>query len=151
MPTTGEFCTRRIAFARRGEPIIDAARRMRDEHVGCLVVVDETDGRRVPVGMLTDRDLVVGVLARTDRHVDAVTVGDVMTSDVVRAREDDDLAYTCKRMRAAGVRRMPVVDDGGALAGLVAFDDVMEWLQEQLAELVQLLSRERKQERERRP
>ena len=63
----------------------------------------------------------------------------------------DDLADTCKRMQAAGVRRMPVVDEGGALAGLVAFDDVMEWFHEQLTELVQLLSRERRQELERRP
>jgi CBS domain-containing protein len=128
MPTAGEFCNRRVAIACQGEPIIDAARRMRDEHVGSLVVVEESAGKRIPIGMLTDRDLVVGVLARTDRHIDAITVGDVMTGDVVKAREDDDLADTWKRMRSYGVRRIPVVDADGALAGIVAFDDLVEWL-----------------------
>jgi len=128
---------------------VDAARRMRDEHVGSLVVVDEAAGRRIPIGILTDRDLVVGVLARIDRRIDAVTVGDVMTSDVVKAWEDDDLADTWKRMRSYGVRRIPVVDADGALAGIVAFDDLVEWLQEQVNDLTQLLSRERRQEQER--
>jgi CBS domain-containing protein len=151
MPTAGEFCNRRVAIAYRGEPIVDAARRMRDENVGSLVVVDEAAGRRIPIGILTDRDLVVGVLARTDRrHIDAVTVGDVMTSDVVKAWEDDDLADTWKRMRSYGVRRIPVVDADGTLAGIVAFDDLVEWLQEQVNDLTQLLSRERRQEQERR-
>ncbi len=146
MPTAGEFCNRRVAIARRGEPIIDAARRMRDEHVGCLVVVDESDGRRIPVGLLTDRDIVVGVVAKTDRHLGAVTVGDVMTSNVVTAREDEDLADACKRMRSLGVRRMPVVQANSALAGLVAFDDLVAWLQEEVSDLAELLARERAHE-----
>jgi CBS domain-containing protein len=150
MPTAGEFCNRRVAIAYAGEPIVDAARRMRDQHVGALVVVNESSGRRVPVGMVTDRDLVVGVLARTDRHIDAVTVGDVMTSDVIKAWENDDLADMWKRMRSFGVRRIPVVGADGALAGVVAFDDLVEWLQEQVTDLAQLLARERRQEQERR-
>lgn len=151
MPTAGEFCNRRVVIARPGEPVMDAARRMRDEHVGCVVVVDEADGESVPVGVLTDRDLVVGALARTDRHVDTITVDDVMTRDIVTAREGDDLADTWKRMRSFGIRRIPVVDLSGALAGLITFDDLVDWLSEEVGDLAQLLAGQRKREHERRP
>jgi len=146
MPTAGEFCNRRVVIARPGEPVVDAARRMRDEHVGCVVVVDAVDGKRVPVGMLTDRDLVVGALARTDRHVDAITVDDLMTRDVVSAQEGDDLADTWKCMRSFGIRRIPVVDASGALAGIITFDDLVDWLSEEVGDLAQLLARERDKE-----
>jgi CBS domain-containing protein len=123
---------------------------MRDEHVGCVVVVDERNGKRIPVGMLTDRDIVVGVLARTDHLIDAVTVDEAMTTDVLQAREGDDLADTWKRMRSYGVRRLPVVDAEGTLAGLITFDDLIDWLSEEVYDLAQLLVRERVQEQERR-
>lgn len=145
MPTAGEFCNRRVVIARREEPIVDVAGRMRQEHVGCVVVVAESSGVRVPVGMLTDRDLVAGALARNDRHVDALMVDDLMTADVIKAREDD-LEDTWKRMRSYGIRRLPVVDSGGALVGLVAFDDLVEWLSGQVSDLAQLLARERRRE-----
>ncbi len=150
MPTAGEFCNRRVVIAHRGEPVLDAARRMRDEHVGCVVVVDESDGRRVPVGMLTDRDLVVGSLAQIDRRMDAVSVDELMSKDVVTAWEDDDLADTWKRMRSFGIRRLPVVDQAGALAGLITFDDLVEWLSEEVNDLAQLLVRERSHEQQQR-
>jgi CBS domain-containing protein len=151
MPTAGEFCNRRVAIARSGETLHEVAARMREEHVGSVVVVDELDGRRVPIGMLTDRDIVVGVLARTDRRVDAVTVGDVMTTEPVTAREEEDLADLLKRMRSAGVRRVPIVDDAKALVGIVALDDLVEYVAEQLSGLAQLLSREQSAEKRARP
>lgn len=147
MPTAGEFCNRRVVIALAGEPVLDAARRMRDEHVGCVVVVDEVDGKRVPVGMLTDRDLVVGALARTARHIDAITVDELMTRDVVKAKVADDLADAWKRMRSSGVRRLPVVDASGALAGIITFDDLVDWLAEEVGGLAHVLAREREQER----
>ena len=61
--TVGELCNRAVVFAREEETVREAARRMRDMHVGDLVIVREEDGRRVPVGIVTDRDLVVGPLA----------------------------------------------------------------------------------------
>jgi CBS domain-containing protein len=147
MTTAGEFCNRRVVVAKRGETLGDAARRMLDEHVGCLVVVEEDEpGQPKPVGMLTDRDIVVGVLARTDRHLDAITVGDVMTPSPVTAEEDEPFEDVFKRLRSFGIRRIPVVNQQGGLEGLMTFDDWVEFLEEQIADLASVMVFERKHE-----
>lgn len=147
MPTAGEFCNRRVVVAKKGESILDVARRMRDEHVGSVVVVEhQANVDSVPVGILTDRDLVVRVLANTDRHVHSFRVGELMTQKPILAWEDEDLADVLKRMRSYGIRRIPVVDRDGILRGIVTLDDVLEFLQEQAAEMSVLLSREKQNE-----
>lgn len=144
--------TRHVAFVRRGEPLLDAIRRMREEHVGALVVVDDRDGLRVPVGMLTDRDIVVGVFAKDVSHVTTLEVGDVMTADPVTATEDEDIGELLRRMRSFGVRRVPVVDAAsGHLRGIVSLDDVLAGLSDELAEAAALASHQREREPERRP
>lgn len=147
MPTAGEFCNRRVVIARKGESLLDVARRMRDEHVGSVVVVEsDGGGEPIPVGLLTDRDIVVRVLSRTDRHIHAVYVGDVMSENVVKAWEDEDLFDVLKRMRSFGIRRIPIVNRDGGVVGLIALDDVIDFLQEQLTDVETLLSRERRRE-----
>lgn len=151
MATAGEFCNREVVFARPGEGLGDAAARMLEQRVGCVVVVDEDErGKRTPVGMLTDRDLVVGALAHDDRHLHSLAVRDVMTTEVVTARESEAIEDVFKRMRSFGIRRIPIVDEEGTLAGLVTFDDWVEFLSEQVQDLATLLERERKHEAERR-
>jgi CBS domain-containing protein len=116
------------------------------------VVVDEQHrGDVKPIGMLTDRDIVIGVLARSDRHLSSLTVGDVMSPGIVTAKEGESVFDALKRMRAFGIRRIPVVDDDGNLQGIITFDDVLELLQEQIGELASLLERERKCEADVRP
>lgn len=147
MPSAGEFCNRRVAIAMKAESIQDVARRMRDEHVGSVVVIEEhAPGKPIPIGMLTDRDIVVRLLAASDRHVHSMRVGDVMTEELVKAWEDDDLSDVVKRMRSFGIRRVPVVDRSGALQGIISLDDVIEFLQEQVTDMSNLLSRERHRE-----
>jgi CBS domain-containing protein len=122
---------------------------MREYHVGDLVVVDESEGRRVPVGIVTDRDIVVGVLALgLDPAV--LTVGDIMGSDLVTAAEDDDVYETLQIMRTRGVRRVPVVNTAGALVGIVALDDILEIFAEELDAAVKVVAREQANESQRR-
>ena len=71
----GDICTRDVAFVYRSTPVDDAARLMREHHVGSVVVVDETDQGRVVVGMLTDRDIVTGIVAK---DVDPAGFGSAM-------------------------------------------------------------------------
>jgi CBS domain-containing protein len=149
--TVGEFCSRQVVFARRDEHVTEAARRMRDLHVGTLVVVDEHDGRRIPVGVVTDRDLVVRVLSEGVRDADALAVDKVMTTEPVTAREDDNLWDVVKKMRAFGIRRLPVVNDMGGLEGILSFDDLIDSVAEELSDLSSLMSREQKREREAKP
>jgi CBS domain-containing protein len=97
---------------------------MREQHVGFLIVHGPADVLRRPIGVLTDRDLVLGVMARdVDPH--AVTVEDVMTRQPLIANEADELNDMLQGMRLAGVRRVPVVDARGALTGIMAIDDAI--------------------------
>jgi CBS domain-containing protein len=149
--TVGEFCNRQVVFARRQESIAEAARRMRDLHVGTLVVVDEHNGQRLPIGVVTDRDLVIRVLAQEGPPVGATVVGEVMTSKLVTAQEGDDLVDALKKMRSFGVGRLPVVNERGGLEGILSFDDLVEFVADELSDLSSLLAREQKHEREAKP
>jgi CBS domain-containing protein len=145
----GKVCNREVVVIERRESILDAAKLMREHHVGNVVVVEDRDGTRIPVGILSDRDLVVEVLAQA-LSPDAVDVGDLMSTDLLTARENDELLDTIKRMTARGVRRVLVLDDSGALVGILALDDLIELIAEQLADLVGLLGTELRHEQERR-
>lgn len=147
----GEICVRTVSHVTRGTSVVEAARRMREEHVGDLVVVDASDGSPRPVGLLTDRDVVVGILASDADHLRSLDVGDVIGGTLVTASEDEDLAPVLKRMRSFGVRRVPVVDERGGLIGILSVDDVLPALSDELAELAALMSRQAQREPERRP
>lgn len=140
--TVGLFCNRTVVICFESDSVLEAARRMRDFDVGSIVVVQDTDGIRVPIGILTDRDIVLN-LASSASFTAATRVGDVMTRGVVTATEDEELEDGLKRMRAFGVRRMPVVDAQGGLEGLVTFDDLLALFSEELADMTRVLARER--------
>lgn len=144
-----DLCTRDVVFATRATAVVAAAQLMRQHHVGDLVVVDERAGARVPVGILTDRDLVVEVLAE-GVPVDTVTIGDIMSADLVTANETDGVYEVIQKMRAKGVRRMPIVNAGGELAGVIAVDDLLDLMAEEITSLVRVVSRERAREQTRR-
>jgi CBS domain-containing protein len=145
----GELCNREVVTTGRDTGIIEAAKLMRDHHVGSLVVVEEKDGRPEPVGILTDRDIVMEVIAE-DVGVADVAVGDVMSYALLKVNEKDSVFDTAQRMRARGVRRVPVIRDNGELAGILALDDILELLSEELSMLARLTSREAEQEEKKR-
>lgn len=142
----GEICNRIVVVAERRTPLVDAARRMREEHVGCLVVVDATTAGRKVAGVLTDRDIVTAVVARSVAP-DMLRVEDVMTADVVAVSTATPFAELLATMRRRGLRRLPVVDDQGALQGLVTLDDVLEVLAEHMRSLAQAIDVEQQRER----
>lgn len=146
---TGDVCNREVVFIQRDASVFEAARLMREHHVGDLVVVEEKDGRRTPVGILTDRDIVLEVIAE-GVDIGGVVVGDIMSFELTTAGEDDDLFDTIKRMRLKGVRRLPVVDRSQTLVGIVTVDDLLDLLAEQVSDLARIIQREQTRERERR-
>lgn len=143
--SAGELC-RRIVVGERETPLPVAAQRMREQHAGCLVVVEAFGSSRHVVGMLTARDIVACVMAQA---VDPCTlrVEDVMTTDVVTARESDPFAELLATMCRQGIRRLPILDAQGVLVGLVTLDDLLEILAEQLRAVVQGIDHERRHER----
>ena len=145
MSTSGEVCSREVLFATRDITVQAAAELMRRNHVGTIIVVDEVQGKRKPVGIVTDRDMVIEVIA-PGLDPDVIRVGDIMVQDLVTVRENDGLLDTVKVMRSRGVRRLPVVDAEGSLAGIISVDDLLETLNEQITDMVRILSRERERE-----
>jgi len=145
--TTGEICTREVSIAFKKTPLIGAARLMRENHVGCLVIVEETGGIRIVVGVLTDRDIVTTAVA-SDLDLSTLRVEDVMITDLVTAREDDSLIDLMHTMRRKGVRRIPVVGAQGELVGVVTLDDVLDILAQELGLLVAAIDSEGKRERQ---
>lgn len=142
-----EVCNREVVVITRGESAQEAAKLMREFHVGDLVVVEERQGELHPVGVLTDRDIVIEVIAR-EVDIHTLTVSDIMSFELVSANEADELMATIKLMRSKGVRRLPVVTPRGVLVGIVTLDDLLELLAEQLNDIVALFRREQKRERE---
>ena len=140
--TAGELCNRTVYIIHPDESILEAARLMKTHHVGCLVVVEERGDERVPVAMLTDRDLVVKGLAEAPRELARLRVAQVMSDGLVTARENERMYDVRKKMRSRGVRRIPVVDAQDRLQGIIAFDDLVDWLAQELADLARLVSRE---------
>jgi len=141
----GELCNRDVVFVYRDTRLVEAARLMRERHVGSLVAVVERHGERVPVGILTDRDIVIAVVAR-ELDPRALTVGDVMSGELVMVREQDSLADALRMMRERGVRRVPVITHKGALAGLLTLDDLLGLAAEEFGAFAGAIRRERSRE-----
>jgi CBS domain-containing protein len=143
--TIGLICNRDAVIIRRDESIHLAAKLMREHHVGSVIVVEDTPLGVKPIGVLTDRDLVVEILA-PQLQPEAVSIGDVMSFELVTAGEDDGIWVTLKRMRSQGIRRLPVINQDGVLVGILSMDDILELLVGELNDLVKLTGREREQE-----
>jgi len=139
-----------VATIAAGRDIAEAAVLMRQEHVGDLVVVERRGSENVPVGILTDRDIVVGVVAQ-GVSANSVTVGDSMTRDPLTVREDASLEFALREMRRRGVRRAPVVRANGDLVGVIAVDDLIQHLAVQLTGLADLIRLEQDTEQRTRP
>src|SRR5689334_3150159 len=124
-----ELCQRNVVTVRRHEELGTAAWMMRERNVGCLVVVEPAGimGGERPVGMLTDRDIVTHVIVR-EADPRNVSVEDVMTRHPVTVWTTSSIDDALQRMREGHVRRVPVVDERGRLAGILALDDICEYL-----------------------
>lgn len=146
----GDFCTREVVITRKDSSVVEAARLMRDCHVGDLVVAEQRNDELVPIGILTDRDIVIGVVARESDYLRSLAVGDIMSTELVTVREDESLSDTVKRMCALGIRRVPVVNDRGGLEGILSIDDLVEQVCEELTDITKLISWQQKREKEQR-
>lgn len=129
-----ELCIREVATANRETSIVDAARMMRDKHVASLIVIDDSGDRQEPVGIITDRDIVIEIIAE---NVDPgkVTVGDIMTVTLLRVSAKENILDTAQRMRTSGVRRALVTKKNGELVGIVSMSDISKLLSEELCVL----------------
>ncbi|HJV55176.1 MAG TPA: CBS domain-containing protein [Methylomirabilota bacterium] len=131
----GKICTKPVVTASAQMTVDQAARAMRSKNVGALVVVNA--GR--PVGMLTDRDIVVEVVAR-GMDPEEVRVGDVMVKKPVTIRQDLGVFDAARTFAKTGVRRLPVVTGSGVLVGVITMDDVVMLLGNEMGHMAGALS-----------
>jgi CBS domain-containing protein len=146
----GEVCNREVVIVRPNESVLEAALLMRRHHVGDVVVVEDRGGKQVPVGIVTDRDLVVEIVAP---QLDPATirVGDIMLSELLTVKEDAGLFEAIECMHVKGVRRLPVVDAQGGLTGILTLDDLIDLLADEMTTLAKLMKHEQKKEAKSRP
>lgn len=147
--SVGEYCNRDVVVVEKTESVRTAVDLMRQHHVGDVVTVERAEKGARPVGILTDRDIVLELLAE-DVALDAVNIGDVMSANPVTVDQAVPLMDALALMQSKGVRRLPVVDESGLLVGLLTVDDVIELIAEQMNALVGLVSREQDQEKKQR-
>jgi CBS domain-containing protein len=140
---------RRVISVLAETSLEDASRLMRENHVGDVVVIEPRGDRRVPIGMLTDRDIVLATIA-IGAPVAALAAGDIMSSEVVMMPEDGSLSSAITLMKERGVRRIPLVGEGKDLRGILALEDVMSFLARELTALAEVSAREKEIETQRR-
>ncbi len=140
-----EICNRNVVIVHRNDTVFDAAKLMRQHHVGDVIVVDERNGMRVPVGIVTDRDLVVEIMANEADRM-SLRVGELMSGELATVKESTGVFEAIQYMRGKGVRRLPVVNDHGSLVGILTLDDVLELLSEELTDLSKLVRHEQQKE-----
>ncbi|MDR6538142.1 CBS domain-containing protein [Variovorax soli] len=136
-----DICTLDVAACGRNASIFEAACTMRKHHTGDVVVVDDPTGERTPAGIVTDRDIVLEALVN-EVDMGKTPVSTIMSSHLVIANADEDVLDAMDRMRLHGVRRLPVVDHGGRLVGIVTLDDILSMHADQFAVLAGIVSKE---------
>ena len=134
----GGYCNHEVITAEQDISVLEAAKLMRSSHVGCLVIVNDDNQ---PVGIVTDRDIVVEVIAE-ELSVDSVSIKDFMAGTPAIVREDDDISTALLIMEKHGVRRIPVVDENSKLAGILALDDILKEITRMLGSVISSYYRE---------
>lgn len=142
----GHICTTNPITCQPETTILEAAKLMRQKHVGTLIVIEKINGAPIPQGIITDRDIVVAVLAE-ELDPKRIKVADIMRTELMTAIATEDIFETVERMRYKGVRRIPVVDKHGALIGIVSVDDIWKFLAKEVTELSEVTTRQQSREK----
>jgi len=145
-----ELCNDNVVTVSGDDTVFYACKLLRNEHVGCLIVTDLYEGNSQPIGIITDRDMVVKVIAPNVK-INEVLVKDVMTSKFITANINDDIHIALDLMRKHGIRRIPLINDAGHLEGIVTIDDLFTHLSNELNKLTRAIYMEQSREKIIRP
>jgi CBS domain-containing protein len=147
----GSVCTKSVISIRGDETVAAAAEKLRRYHVGDLVVIDPAEPRAHPIGVLTDRDIAVSLVATAPDLLQSLRCDEVVRRPVVKVAETDDVFDAVDQMVEAHVRRLPVIDDQGALVGILSLDDLLGLMSRTLLRLTTIPSAQRTDEWSERP
>lgn len=143
----GQVCKRQVVTVTPRSDLVAAAKLMREKHVGFIVVAEPEPLAQYgkPVGVLTDRDIVVSIVAR-GADPKLLTVADIMSQGPAMADETDSVDQALRTMRRMGVRRLPVIGPRGLLAGVLSVDDILDVLAVEIGDLSGAVRKERSME-----
>ena len=136
--TVGRICSRQVVTVNRDMTVAKAAQSMRGRHVGALLV---TNKENIAIGIITDRDLTLDVLAVGGDPI-ASKVNDLMSTPLVCCQEDDSVSDAIRVMRKNGIRRLPVVNDEQHASGIFTLDDAVDHLGLMLGDLIGIMKSE---------
>jgi CBS domain-containing protein len=140
------LCSRDLVAVGRDDTVFKAAQLMRQNHIGDVLVVEKKQDVILPVGIVTDRDVVIEIVAPgLDPQV--ITVGDIMLPTIFTIDEDSGVFDAIRLMTAKGVRRLPVVKDG-SLTGIITLDDLLLLMAREFCSFAKLLTKEQQNETE---
>lgn len=144
-----DVCKRNVVTVQSDTTVIQAARLMRQHHVGDVVVVMQKNGVNNPIGIVTDRDIVIEVIA-TELDPTVIAVGDITVASLAVVHENNGIFETFQAMAEEGVRRLPVIGTNGALVGIVTLDHLLLLLGREFDAIPHIINREQRKESERR-
>lgn len=136
--TVEKICVREVEIVSCDETLQAAATQMRDRNVGALVVLDDD---KQPVGILTDRDVTIRVVA-DGLDCRQMKVSDAMTETPYSIGESTPIEEALGKMRRGPYRRLPVVNQAGQLTGLLTLDDILDLLSEEFSTIRGILAAE---------
>lgn len=140
---SGDICTRSTVIIQDDRQVKDAAKLMKQYNIGSLVVVrSQKDNRMpiIPIGIITDRDIVIK--AMMDGNLHELEIKEIMSAPVITVQEHISIFDTLAKMRYNGIRRVPVVNEKGHLAGIITLDDIMDFLLTEISEISQIFKKE---------
>lgn len=134
-------CNPAVITAQRNDAVLTLAEMMREYHVGTLVIAENAGSKMKPVGLITDRDIVIEVLAK-GLAPEQIMASDLLTRELVTASVYDEIDDVIQLMHEKQIRRLPVVDEKGCLFGIVSLDDLLQVLASELQALSALTRRQ---------
>jgi len=144
-----ELYEKDVVCLKSTDSISDAATQMLEKHVGDIVIIeDRDDGKVVPIGMVTDRDIAIKSIAKMF-DPESINLSDIMSKKIVTATENDDMSTLVKRLVDEGVSRLPIVDDTGALKGILSSKRLIQFFAQGLCELSSISLQQQKREEKR--
>lgn len=144
--SVGQHCDKKMSLLAQDASILEAAQVMRKNHVGEVVIVEQQADKTIPVGIITDRDLVIEIIAM-EIDLEQINVGSIVCFEIITVSKDTSLTKALEIMQLHGVRRAPVVDGNGALMGLISIESILKVLSQDMAKILKLFNTERRIEK----
>lgn len=143
------ICNNEVITATKDTSVFECAQLMREHHIGDVIITEETSEGRTPKGILTDRDIVVSLVAEGATDLRETPAKEAMTETIIVAKQKDDVYEVLQNMEVNGIRRVPIVDDDNSVTGILSFDDLVGFFSDEFSRLADLLNREIETETER--